>query len=253
MSLVSEALKKAEREAVARAARERGEIAPVERPLQPYRAPRRGGSWARALALTGVAAGAAAVGLAAYFASRAPSDSAPAPPPSIPQAEGPAPKSPEPLPRAEPQRLEASPGALAVEPQEAKSQRSPEAETPRKAAAESPASSEIPRHAAASAPQTPAPQASAPQAPEATVAAPRAAPPARRDTGTFLRSAEMPDGSRLELGGIVYSETNSFAYLNGRLVGVGEFVLGRRVARIDRNEVELAGSDGPIRLRLKEP
>ena len=37
MSLVSEALKKAEREAAAREAREKGQPAPFEVPLQPYR------------------------------------------------------------------------------------------------------------------------------------------------------------------------------------------------------------------------
>ena len=70
-------------------------------------------------------------------------------------------------------------------------------------------------------------------------------------SGDYLRSVEFADGSKLELGGIVYSETSPFAYLNGRLVGVGEFVLGRRIDRIERDRVMLSGEGGEIILRLK--
>ena len=41
--------------------------------------------------------------------------------------------------------------------------------------------------------------------------------------------------------------------MNGRLVGVGEFVLGRRIDRIDRDKVLLSGEGGEITLRLKAP
>ena len=64
MSLVSEALKKAEREAAARDARDKGQPAPFEAPLQPYRNRRRAtGGGARGwlfAALGGAAAGAKA-------------------------------------------------------------------------------------------------------------------------------------------------------------------------------------------------
>ena len=72
-------------------------------------------------------------------------------------------------------------------------------------------------------------------------------------SGDYLRSVEFADGTALELGGIVYSEASPFAYLNGRLVGVGEFVLGRRIDRNDRDKVILSGDSGEIILRLKAP
>jgi hypothetical protein len=68
-----------------------------------------------------------------------------------------------------------------------------------------------------------------------------------------LRGVEFADGTKLELGGIVYSETAPFAFLNGRLVGVGEFVLGRRIDRIDRDKVLLSAKAVRSRLRLKAP
>lgn len=71
--------------------------------------------------------------------------------------------------------------------------------------------------------------------------------------GDYLRRVDFPDGSKLELGGIVYSEASPFAYLNGRLVGVGEFVEGRRIDRIERDKVILSGDAGTITLRLKAP
>ena len=84
---------------------------------------------------------------------------------------------------------------------------------------------------------------------------PAPAAPAKKPSsgpGDYLRKVEFADGSSLELGGIVYSEAAPFAYLNGRLVGVGEFVLGRRIDRIERDKVVLSGDDGTIVLRLKQ-
>lgn len=69
--------------------------------------------------------------------------------------------------------------------------------------------------------------------------------------GDYLRRADFSDGTSLDLGGIVYSEASPFAYINGRLVGVGEFVLGRRIDRIERDRVILSGDAGTITLRLK--
>jgi hypothetical protein len=72
-----------------------------------------------------------------------------------------------------------------------------------------------------------------------------------KGSGDYLRKAVFADGTSLELGGIVYSEAAPFCYLNGRLVGIGEFVLGRRIDRIERDKVVLTGDDGTIVLRLK--
>ena len=99
-------------------------------------------------------------------------------------------------------------------------------------------------------PPPPSPSGSEPEA-----AKPPAAPAKARSNGPgdYLRSVEFADGSKLELGGIVYSAAAPFAYLNGRLVGVGEFVLGRRIDRIERDRVILSGEGGEIILRLKAP
>lgn len=71
--------------------------------------------------------------------------------------------------------------------------------------------------------------------------------------GDYLQRVDFADGSKLELGGIVYSEASPFAYLNGRLVGVGEFVEGRRIDRIERDRVILSGDAGTVTIRLKAP
>jgi hypothetical protein len=103
----------------------------------------------------------------------------------------------------------------------------------------------------------PQPSASEPALPKAAAAAAARSSPAAESTviapGDYLRRVDFPDGSKLELGGIVYSETSPFAYLNGRLVGVGEFVEGRRIDRIERDRVHLSGDAGAITLRLKAP
>lgn len=104
---------------------------------------------------------------------------------------------------------------------------------------------------------SPAPSASEPRAAEP--AAKRPAEPAKHPAGRFtgsgdyLRQVELEDGAKLELGGIVYSEAAPFAYLNGRLVGVGEFVEGFRIDRIERERVFLSGDAGSLSLRLKGP
>ena len=102
------------------------------------------------------------------------------------------------------------------------------------------------------------PPPASPSVSEPTDSKPAALPPApakevSQGAGDYLRSVEFSDGTKLELGGIVYSEAAPFAYLNGRLVGVGEFVLGRRIDRIDRDKVILSGEGGEIILRLKAP
>ncbi len=64
MSLVSEALKKAEREAAARDARAKGQPAPFESPLQPYRSRHAGGRNRALVAALALVAGAAAIAIA---------------------------------------------------------------------------------------------------------------------------------------------------------------------------------------------
>ena len=100
-----------------------------------------------------------------------------------------------------------------------------------------------------------------PSAPASTPAAPAPAPAADASPGrpapapathhTYAGTAVLPDGTRLELGGIVYSESNATAVLNGRIVGAGSYVEGFEVVRIDPTRVELTGKGLTIFLTLK--
>jgi hypothetical protein len=263
VSLVSEALKKAERDAAARDARAKGAPAPFDAPLQPYRA-RGGGRRSRllvsALALFGSAA---AITIALLLFRPTGEEKAP--------VKGKTAEAPEALavPAAPPG---AAPATTAVSNPFA----NPKPGAPPSPSAALPDSSVAPGPAAAvsatmpSASESMAPPLATLPLPKTTlkpslsppsVSAPAAANPAAlpaapakgvsQGSGDYLRSVEFADGSRLELGGIVYSEAAPFAYLNGRLVGVGEFVLGRRIDRIERDRVLLSGEGGEIILRLK--
>jgi pilus assembly protein FimV len=199
VSLVRQALAKAEREAAARTAREKGLPESLSTAGQPYRAPRRPTRVPAALAL--VAALAAAGGVGYWVSRRA---SAPTPPPPV--ATAPAPAAP-----------------------------------PASAAS------------AAASPSTPPPvEAVAPRAKATTAVEPGAAPAnpttaPRPPVGATPATAEeravrelpLAGGATLRLGGIAWSEVAPLAYLNGRLVGVGESVEGYRVARIEREQVLL--------------
>ncbi len=258
MSLVSEALKKAERDAAARDARAKGAPAPFDAPLQPYRA--RGGGRRRRRLVSALAlfASAAAITIALLLFRPTGGEEAPvkgktaaAPEaralPLTPAVAAPVAASATTAvsnPFARPQ-----PGARPDE----SSTPSPGSPSPRAA----PGGSQpmAPPLATPPLPKTALkPSPSLPSASESL--APRTSAPAKavsQGSGDYLRSVEFADGSRLELGGIVYSETSPFAYLNGRLVGVGEFVLGRRIDRIDRDKVLLSGEGSEITLRLKAP
>jgi hypothetical protein len=67
----------------------------------------------------------------------------------------------------------------------------------------------------------------------------------------FVREATLADGTRLRLGGIAYSDAAPLAYLNGKLLGVGEPLESCRVARIERASVRLDCGGTPIVLTLK--
>lgn len=265
MSLVSEALKKAEREASARDAQARGAPAPFVAPLQPYRA--RGGGRRRRLLVSALALFASATAIAIALLLFRPTGEEEAPvkgktataaralplaPPAAPPAAAPvaapvaAPATTavanpfaRPQPGARPDES-STPGPGSPSPRTAPSASEPMA----------PPLATPPLPKTALRPPPPSPSGSEPEA-----AKPPAAPAKARSNGSgdYLRSVEFADGSRLELGGIVYSAASPFAYLNGRLVGVGEFVLGRRIDRIERDRVILSGEGGEIILRLKAP
>jgi hypothetical protein len=215
MSLVREALEKAEREAAARAAREKGLGPQLAATTQPYRAPRRRPRAMVAGALVAVAIG--GVALAIYL--RQPRDAAP------------------------PAATERSADAV-LEPIAAST--APVAAAAATAGVEPPAPApEEPVVAAA----LPAP------APAEPVATPPTTPPSPvviAEAREYVREAVLDGGAaRFELGGIAWSEAAPLAYLNGKLRGVGEVVAGLRIERIDRDRVTLAGGERRIVLRLR--
>jgi len=84
--------------------------------------------------------------------------------------------------------------------------------------------------------------------------APQALPrPASRavDGGTYIGAVIAPDGARVELGGIVYSETNASALLNGRILPVGAVVEGMTITSIEENRVELSADGMTIHIALR--
>jgi hypothetical protein len=68
-------------------------------------------------------------------------------------------------------------------------------------------------------------------------------------TRTFNGAANLPL-ARLELEGIVYSDTSPTALISGHVVGPGSFVEGYTVLSIGRDRVELQGDNEKIVLIL---
>ena len=67
----------------------------------------------------------------------------------------------------------------------------------------------------------------------------------------FLREVDLADGTRLDLGGIAWSETGPFALINGQVLGQGESVEGFAIVEILPKSVLLKGGDRSILLRLR--
>ena len=251
MSLVSDALEKAEREAAAREAQKAGLPVPLETPVQPYRA-RRGQRGARGATVALAAIAALAILLAlAFYATRSPSEgnaphkgataatSAPpspaeAPSPSVPTAASEARPAIEP-PAPPSARETTSAGAPPSSPEIAPSERPapPSEREPTNADAPSPLPESTPK-------EQPAPPS------ESETKA-----PSRENQKEFVRRVDFPNGSKLELGGIAYSESAPFAYLNGRLLKIGVGIAGYTLVAIERDRVVVRGAAGELTLRLK--
>jgi hypothetical protein len=91
---------------------------------------------------------------------------------------------------------------------------------------------------------------------EREVAAPVPASPAptsgRLTSGkTYVGSVSLAGGARIELGGIVWSETEPRALLNDRVVAVGSYVEGFTVSKIDADRVALEKDGVTISLSVK--
>ncbi len=91
-----------------------------------------------------------------------------------------------------------------------------------------------------------------PSAP-APAPAPAVAPPPKglSDGRTYIRVVELPEGGRIELGGIVWSEEEPRALLNDRIVAVDGYVEGFTVSKIDENRVVLTRDGMTIYLAVK--
>ncbi len=93
------------------------------------------------------------------------------------------------------------------------------------------------------------PIATQPTTPEPAAQSPTRANP--REAREFVGQAELLGGQLVDLEGIAWSESEPFALLNGRVVGVGEFIRAYRVTEITRDQVTLEQGDDRVVLRLK--
>jgi type II secretory pathway component PulC len=62
---------------------------------------------------------------------------------------------------------------------------------------------------------------------------------------------ELPDGGSLELGGIVWSEADPRALVNDRVVGVGAYVQGYTIERIEEDRVVFEKDGKRITITVK--
>jgi len=78
------------------------------------------------------------------------------------------------------------------------------------------------------------------------------APPSVLEAGrTYVGIVHLPEGRRIELGGIVWSEAEPRALLNDRIVATDGYVEGFTVAKIEENRVALEKDGMTIYLVLK--
>jgi hypothetical protein len=95
-----------------------------------------------------------------------------------------------------------------------------------------------------------------------TAASSAAPPPASAPSGhsepalvnghTYVGSISLPGGARIELGGIVYSDSNATALVNGRPLGTGAYVEGFTIVKIEPGRLELEGNGLTIFLALNK-
>ena len=106
-------------------------------------------------------------------------------------------------------------------------------------------------------PRAAAPTPAAAEAETAAAVKPAPAPPAARapqavaDGKTYAGSIALPGGAKIELGGIVWSETEPRALLNDRIAAVGAFVEGYSLTKIEENRVALEKDGVTIYISVK--
>ena len=223
MSLIDEALKRAQ-------AAHQDEARPGggERPWTPVPLPDgREASRRRALRIAGVLVVAGAIGVAAWLLLPAARN---VPPPA---SKGPSSAAPTAVP-ATPAPLEE---VIVAPPSRGVSAAQP---TRGPAATAKPAAPAAAGSADAS-PPAPAPGNPAPGRPAGSL----------QNGHTYVGSISLSGGAKIELGGIVYSEANASALVNGRIVGTGAYIEGFTVVRIEQTRVELEGNGLTIFLSLR--
>jgi hypothetical protein len=86
----------------------------------------------------------------------------------------------------------------------------------------------------------------------ATVPAPVSKPSGAIANGrTYAGSVPLPNGEKIELGGIVWSETEPRALLNDRVLGTDSYVEGFRVVKIEEDRVALEKDGVTIYVSVK--
>jgi hypothetical protein len=91
----------------------------------------------------------------------------------------------------------------------------------------------------------------APPAPAPSAAAPNAASPSTPARSTFVRTATLAGGETIELGGIVYSEGNPVALINGKVVAPGGLVGDYTVVQIRPERVDFSGNGASFSILLR--
>jgi hypothetical protein len=95
-------------------------------------------------------------------------------------------------------------------------------------------------------------EADAAESQEPALASPPAPPPPRLGSSrTYAGGVTLPGGEKIELGGIAWSEEEPRALLNDRIVGVGGYVSGYSVSKIEPDRVVLEKDGATIVLTVK--
>jgi len=226
MSLIDEALKRAELEAARRDGLRGGAY-----PWIPEHGPRRRRRW-KLVVLPAILIGAAAGGL--WWFSR-----------HVASLESPKAKAQGPKSEAAMETVEVSPPHVAV-PARKPSRTVATVEAAQHAAADSPTEARAKKTVGSAAPGN-----AAPPRPAAPAAESRQAAHGLADGKTYVGEVAVPDGGKIALEGIVYSDTNPVALINGKVLPPGGVVEEFTIVSISSDRVELKGRGLTIFLALK--
>jgi hypothetical protein len=230
VSLIDEALKRAELEAARRDGLRSGAY-----PWVPEHATKPRRRW---IAFAAVVAVAAAAGGGAWWLSRRPVEG----PASRSQAE--ASKIQNPKPKTELENVEVAPPPVG---QPSRVQARGPFDSPK--AGEGPPARTTAAADVVEVHAPPGPQGRS----EAAAAATESKPPVKKaaEGKTYVGEVKLPDGAKIELGGIVYSDVNPVALINDHVLGPGAVVEEFEIVSIQPDRVELKGRGITIFLKLK--